>query len=115
MTEIISVREKTTSDISMVLLSNEDAIDLTDVDHVELEMIDKSRKTYHYSSDDSPSYLAIADDPTTGVVTFTPPGETIFLYQRSPYRLYIKIYETSTKHYAVPENDSAEILITKEY
>ena len=115
MTEIISVREKTTSDISMVLLSNEDVIDLKDVDHVELEMIDKSRKAYHYSSNDSPAYLDIADDPTTGVVTFTPSGETVFLYQRSPYRLYIKVYETSTKHYSVPENGYAEIQITKEY
>ena len=115
MTESISVREKTTSDISMALLSNEDAIDLTDVDHVELEMIDKSRKTYHYSSDDSPSYLEIADDPTTGVVTFTPPDSTIFLYQRSPYRGHVWVYETSTKRYSVPESSDFEIKITKEF
>ena len=112
--ESIVVREKTTSDIVMQLFSDDEVIDLTDVDHIEMNMIDSYKNTYHYSSDDESPALVITT-PLSGIITFTPPSETIFLYQRSSYRLYVWIYETATKKYAVPENGYAEIKTTREF
>jgi len=114
MVESISVREKTTVGIVMQVLSNGDAIDLTDVDYVRLDMIDSSGKVYRYSSDDSPVYIVITT-PTTGTITFTPPNSTIFLYSRSPYKLYINIFETSSTSYSVPETENVEIKVLREF
>ena len=114
MVESISVREKTTVGIIMQVLSNGDAIDLTNIDYVRLDMIDKSGKVYRYSSDDSPAYVVITT-PTTGTITFTPPNSTIFLYSRSPYKLYINIFETSSTSYSVPETENVEIKVLREF
>jgi len=112
--ESIVVREKTTSDIVMQLFSDDEVIDLTDVDHIEMNMIDSYKNTYHYSSDDESPALVITT-PLSGIITFTPPSEAVFLYQRSPYKGHTWVYETATKKYAVPENSYFEIRVTKEF
>ena len=114
MPESIVVREKTTSDIVMQLLNDGSAIDLGSVDHVRLDIIDNNGRTYRYSTDDESPALVITT-ALTGIITFTPPNESVFLYQRSPYRLYAWIYETPTKKYSVPEDMFAQIDVEKEY
>jgi len=113
--ETITIREKQTAPISMQLLSNGNAIDLsTGVVYIRLDMIDNESKTYRYTSVDSSTYLTIVT-PSTGSIKFTPPSEEIFRYQKSPYDLYIQIFETSSQHYSCPENEPVQIILTKEY
>ena len=112
--ENTSVREKTTSDIVMQLLDDGSPLDLSSIDHIRLDMVDSFGKGYRYSSDDSPPYLAITV-ASTGTITFTPPDSTIFLYQRSPYKVYIQIFETASKSYSVPENTYSKIVVEREY
>ena len=115
MSDTLNVRERTTNEIVMQLLSDGSAIDLTSVDHIRLDMIDSLGNTYQYSSDDSTPHFTITN-ASTGLVTFSPPSdETVFLYQRGPYKMYIKIFLTSTISYTCPENEASVINVTKEY
>ncbi len=114
--EEITIREGTTSSIIMQLLNDGSAIDLTDVDHVRLDMLDSKNKTYRYSSDDSPAYISITD-AINGKVTFSPPSSTTFLYGKTPYHVYVWVYPTSITRYSVPEDNKylAKINVLKEY
>lgn len=114
MAESITIREKTTASIVMQALNDGEAIDLTGIDHVRIDMIDSSGKVYRYSSSDSPAYVSITS-ATTGTVTFTPPTSTVFLYQRSPYKLYLNIFETSSTSFTCPEAENAEIKVLREF
>jgi len=113
----ITIREHTTSSIEIQLLSDNVAIDLTQLDgypYVRLDMLDSLNKTYRYSStDDTPS--VVITNPSQGIITFTPPDEDVFQFQRSPYKIYVWVFETSTKKYSVPEKGNSEILVEKEY
>ena len=114
MIESITLREKMTSAIDMQLKSNGNAIDLSGVAYVRLDMMDSESKVYRYTSVDSSAYLTIVT-PSTGSVRFTPPDETIFRYQSQPYKLYIKVYTSSSQSYGVPEKEYCEIKLEKEY
>jgi len=108
--EDITIREGTTASIPMQLLTDGEPIDLSGVDHVRFDMVNKLHETYRYSSSDNPAYLVITN-ASTGTVTFTPPDEAVFRYQKSPYKCYVWVYVTSTQRYAVPEDEDYNCLI----
>lgn len=110
----IEIREGTTSDIDFQLLADDDPIDLTSINHVEMEMRDKHRKAYKYSSSDGSPKVSIVT-ASSGLVRFTPPDATIFLAAKSPYKGYWRVYETASKNYSVPEDSEFEIKIREDY
>ena len=110
----ITVRENTTSDIDFQLLAGNTAINLTGIDHLQMEMRDKSRKVYSYSTADSSPSISIVT-ASEGKVRFTPPSETIFLSSKSPYKGYWKIWEKSTKWYACPEDSEFLLYVREEF
>jgi hypothetical protein len=114
--EQIVIREGTTAPIVLQLLADGIAIDLNGIDHVRLDMLDINGAVYRYSSSDVPQYLVITN-ASTGTVSFLPPSENVFRYQKSPYKLYVWVYTTSTTRYSVPENESykCQIVVIKEY
>jgi hypothetical protein len=112
--EKLVIREKRTAPIVVQLLADGSPIDLAGVHAVQWDMKDKRNKVYRYNSNDA-SPAVIITDTTNGKVTFTPPDENVFQYLSSPYRFYILVYDTSTSRYAVPEKESAEISLLKEY
>jgi hypothetical protein len=112
MAEETSIREKTTEPILLQVLSNGNIVDLTGVHHIEMHMIDAKGKVYRYTA--APS-IVIAN-AVLGKVTFTPPNETIFKYTRTPYKLYIEVFDTSIEHYTVPEAGEENIInVRKEF
>ena len=112
MAEETSIREKTTEPILFQVLSDGNIVDLTGVNHIEMHMIDAKGKVYRYIA--APDIVVIT--PALGKVTFTPPNETIFKYTRTPYRLYIEVFDTATEHYTVPEAGEENIInVRKEF
>lgn len=112
--ESIIIREKTTSPIAMQLKSNGNAIDISGIAYIRLDMIDDEKKTYRYTSVDSSTYLTIVT-PSTGSIQFAPPDSTVFRYQKSPYKLYVWVFTTSSMAYTCPESENAEIKVLKEF
>jgi hypothetical protein len=115
MAEETSIREKTTEPILLQVLSNGNIVNLTGVNHIELHMIDSKGKVYRYSS-------AVASPAVTivsaglGEISFTPPTTAIFKYTRTPYKLYIKVFDTATESYTVPEAGEENIIdVRKEF
>src|SRR5574343_1655164 len=105
-----AIREFSTEPIDFQLLADDTAIDLSGVDHVEMEMRDKKGKRYSYSSSDSPAYISIVTT-TEGKVRFSPPNERIFLATGSPYTGYWKVYSDASTHYSVPEDKEFTIKV----
>ena len=115
MAEEISIREHTTEPIIVQALADGSPIDLTGVDHVELRMMDAKGKTYLYSSV-SASPAVVITQASNGQITFTPPNALIFNYIKSPYILYIKVFDTATESYTVPESGEENIItVRKEF
>ena len=115
MAEEISIREHTTEPIIVQALADGSPIDLTGVDHVELRMMDARGKTYFYSQNDLNPAVAITN-ASDGQITFTPPNALVFNYIRSPYILYIKVFDTATESYTVPESGDENIIkVRKEF
>jgi hypothetical protein len=115
MAEETSIREKTTEPIPLQVLSDGNIVDLTGVNHIEMHMIDAKGKVYRYSSADVSPAIVITQ-ALQGWVTYTPPNETIFKYTRTPYRLYIEVFDTATEHYTVPEAGEENIInVRKEF
>lgn len=115
MAEETSIREKTTEPILFQVLSDGNIVDLTGVNHIEMHMIDAKGKVYRYSSAVA-SPAIVVTTATLGKVTFTPPNETIFKYTRTPYKLYIEVFDTATEHYTVPEAGEENIInVRKEF
>lgn len=113
-TNKITIREHTTSDIIMRLLSNDKPIDLSGVYAVRLDLIDSLKKVYRYSTVDDPAYLSITN-ASDGQITLTPPSSSVFEYQRNPYKVYAWVFETVNKKYSVPEKGYSLIELEKEY
>ncbi len=113
-TDSISVREGNTADIEMQLLSGTTAIDLTSIDHIEMEMRDSKRNVYKYKSTDSPAYISITN-ATSGMVKYTPPNSKIFIATNTPYKGYWIIYETSTKSYTCPQEGEFSIIVREDF
>ena len=114
MADKITIREHTTSDILVQLLADNNAINLSTVHHVEWCMIDSKKEVYRYASNDASPKITIIDAPN-GKIIFSPPDSNVFQYTRSPYKLHILVWETSTKKYSVPESGDAEIKIRREF
>ena len=115
MAEETSIREKTTEPILFQVLSDGNIVDLTWVNHIEMHMIDAKGKVYKYSSVEA-SPAIIVTEAILGKITFTPPNETIFKYTRTPYKLYIEIFDTAIEHYTVPEAGEENIInVRKEF
>jgi hypothetical protein len=115
MQEILVIREHTTDDILMVLNKNSVPIDLTGIDHVRVDMMDKNGKTFEFTSAGLTPQVNIVGDPTNGTISFTPPSENFFMYQNTPYQVYVWVYETVTKKYSCPETGFALINLEKSY
>ena len=113
-TDRTSLREHTTDDINMQLLSDDAPINLATVHHLRFDLIDNVNNVYRYLSNANPSYLTITD-AANGKISFTPPSEDIFLYIRSPYKVAVWVWVSPTKRYAVPGYGYGEISIEKEY
>ena len=109
----ITVREGTTDRIIMQLLADDTAIDLTDVDHVVLELRDMRRNTYKYSSGDVSPKVGVSG-ATEGKVYLDPPS-SLFKSVLSPYTLYWMVYEDATTWYGVPEEIEALIQVRRNY
>jgi len=107
--ETISVREGSTSDLVFQLLADNEAIDLTGVDHVELHMLDSRGKAYRYSSDGSNLEISV---PESGLVAFTPESSTFYAI-RSPYKVYVLVYESPSEYYSVPEGEENQIEVRR--
>lgn len=112
--ETLHIKEGTTSAIPMQLLADGSPIDLSSVTNVRVSMIDKLRKVYRYNSTDDPSYVTIVT-PSTGLISYTPVDETIFRYNKSPYKLVCWVYDAAGKRYACPEEGANEIIVEPEY
>jgi len=113
MSESIEIREHSTADIDFQLLSGGDAIDLTNIDHIEMEMRDARRGVYSYTSA-SGATLTITGI-TTGNVRFTPANNSIFIASKSPYRGYWRVYTTSEKSFTCPDDDEFIIFVREEF
>jgi hypothetical protein len=112
MAEETSIREKTTEPILFQVVSDGNIVDLTGIDHIEMHMIDAKGKVYRYVSGPD----IVVSNAVLGKVTFTPPNETIFKYTRTPYKLYIEVFDTATEHYTVPEAGEENIInVRKEF
>lgn len=115
MAEEISIREKSTEPIIVQALADGNPIDLGGIDHVELRMMDAKGKTYLYSSNDI-NPAVIITNASAGQVTFVPPDEYVFRYTRTPYKLYLKIFDTFAEHYTVPESGEENVIdVRKEF
>jgi hypothetical protein len=116
MAEETSIREKTTEPILFQVLSNGNIVDLTGVNHIEMHMIDAKGKVYRYASNATGTPAVTIASAVLGKVTFTPPDETVFKYTRTPYKLYIEVFDTATEHYTVPEAGEENIInVRKEF
>lgn len=112
-TEKLEVREGTTAEISMTLYGNDTAINLTSVDHVELNLRDSKNKIYRFSSDDASPQVRIIT-AASGIVGYTPIS-TDLLAARSPYKGYWWVWASSVSKYACPEESEFEITVRSEY
>ena len=108
------IREKTTSPITFNLYANNSVIDLSSVDHVEMQMVDAAGKVYRYSSNDGSPALFITT-PTSGLISFYPPDDDVFSYDRTPYKMYCWVYSTVTQKYSVPSTGYSKIDVLREY
>lgn len=114
MGDTLEIREKTTATIQMTLLNDGEAIDLSSVDHVELRMVDSLGNTYRYSSADITPAVEVVT-ATSGIVSFTPPAETVFMYLRQPYNIFWWVFADATTKYSVPSMGYNMIKVFKEY
>ena len=112
--EQLHIKEGTTSAISLQLLADGEPIDLTTATIVRVTMMDKLRKAYRYNHTDSPSYVTI-DVASDGQISFTPPDQTIFRYNKSPYQLVVWVYDSTGKRYACPEEGANIIEVEPEF
>ena len=109
----IEVREGTTSEISMILYGNDEVIDLTLADHIELHLKDAKKKVYRFSSDDTSPQVRIIT-AASGIVGYIPTS-TDLIAARSPYSGYWWVWATSTSKYAVPEEGEFLISVREDY
>lgn len=109
----IGIREGTTGRIVMQLLADDESVDLSDVHHVEMEMRDSRRNTYHYSSLDASPKVGISDG-TDGMVYLDPPA-SLFKTVLEPYLFYFWVYEEEEKKYSVPEEIEAMFRVRRNY
>lgn len=109
-----SIREHTTSAIQMQLLENDVGINLTAIDHIQLNMIDSLGQTYAYSTLDLTPAIILTPG-TTGGVQFTPPTAQVLQYIRSPYKLFWWVYISATEKYSVPSKGNCLIVLDKDF
>ena len=107
------LREGTTERILMQLLADDVAIDLSAIDHVELEMKDTRRNVYRYSSTDASPKVGV-QVAVEGLVFFDPPTK-LFKTILSPYVGYVFVYETPTRKFAVPEDTEFFIHVRRNF
>lgn len=113
--EKLEVREGTTDRIGMQLLADDDAINLSVVEHVELHLKDRKGRTYRYSSNDIPKLVDVLEgEEIDGKVYLDPPSD-LFVQIRSPYAGYWLVYDEFGKHYSVPEEGEFSISVRRLY
>jgi len=111
--EKLEVREGTTDRLVMQLLEDDDGINLSAVEHIELHLKDKKGRTYRYSSDDEEVGVSeVEGEDVDGKVYLDPPSE-LFVQIRSPYTGYWLIYDELGKYYSVPEEGEFEIKVRR--
>ena len=111
--ETIELREGTTAEITTTLYGNDTAINLTSVDHIEMNMRDNKNRIYRFSSADASPQIRIIT-AASGLVGYTP-AATDLVSSRSPYRLYWWVWPSSTSKYSVPEESENEITVRGEF
>ena len=111
--ETIEVREKTTSEIQMTLYSNDEVIDLSTIDHIRLDLVDKRGTVYRFSSDDGSPQTRVVT-AVSGIVGYAPDSGDL-IHSRSPYKGYWWVYTTTTLRYSVPEENEFMITVRKEF
>ena len=111
--EKLVVRENTTARISMTLYSDDSAIDLSAINHVEMHLRDSRSKAYRFSSADGSPKVTIVT-ASSGIVGFDPATGDL-LADRSPYFGYWLVYPTVATKYSVPEENEFILEIRKEF
>ena len=109
----IEIRAGTTDRLVIQLLADNDPIDLTGIDHIEIELRDARRNTYKYSSDDVSPIVGVYD--TTQGKVYLDPTTTLFKAICSPYLFYVWIVDSELKRYSVPEEVEGLIKVRKNY
>jgi len=104
-----TIREGTTDKIVMQLLADNDPINLTNVDHVELFLRDKMKTVYHYKSNSTSPQVAI-EVAEEGTVSLEP-TRSLFKAILSPYKGYWLVYEDADTYYSTPEDNEFEITV----
>jgi hypothetical protein len=110
----LEVREGTTSRIEMELDADDEPIDLTSVDHIELEIRDSRRNVYRYSSADASPKVGVNEEPSTGKVWLDPPA-SLFKTIASPYLGYFWVFTSATSKFSVPEDLEFVIQVRRNY
>lgn len=111
--ESITVREGTTARITMTLYSNDSAINLTGIHHIELHLRDSKNKVLRYSSSDDSPKVAIVT-AASGIVGYDP-ASTDLIADRSPYNCYWWVFPTASTQYSCPEENEFQLIVRKEY
>lgn len=109
----VEVREGTTDRLIMQLLADDSPIDLMAVHHFEVEMRDRRRNTYRYSSTDASPKVGI-QAATSGKIYLEPPA-SLFKTILSPYLGYVWVFDTALSKFSVPEEVEFMIQVRRNY
>lgn len=108
-TNKISIRDLATDYITFQMYADGSVISLAGIDHVELNVRDKHGVITTFTSSGGSPKLFITDS-INGIIELRP-AATDFYYAKSPYKAYMKIYETASRWYAIPEDTEMTIIV----
>jgi len=109
----LSIRQSATDYLQFQLISSGLAINLSTVDHVEMNLKDNLGNITTFTSSGGSPKLFITDT-VNGIIELRP-AATDFYAIKSPYLSYILIYETASRWYAVPEDTEMKIIVRRTY
>ena len=109
----IFVRSGFTDYLRFKPVSSGSSIDLSTADHVELSLKDNLGNVSTFSSSGGSPKLFIVD-VINGIIELRP-ASTDFYVIRSPYKGFIKIFETSSRWYSIPSDDELKIYVRQGY
>jgi hypothetical protein len=113
-TDKLYIKEGTTSSIDMQLLADGKPIDLSTAAYIRLTMLDSLKSVYHYNSNDVSPAVTITT-ASDGDISFVPPNQTVFRYNKSPYKIVVWVYSSNGQRYACPEQGASLIYVEPEY
>ena len=109
----VSIREAATDYLQFQLISSGSPINLTGIDHIELNLKDNLDNITTFTSSGGSPKLFI-NDAVTGIIELRPTA-TDFYAIRSPYLFYFKIFETASRWFGIPEIEEGKIYVRREF